>query len=660
MDIMNKQLVIACIFISFFFLPLFKIKAQVHFPVPKKQTIEQIEKWLPREPRGLGHPISDRAFWDSLAHTNQAEKVIQKANNLLNAPPLPVNKKRWMAYIKRKTERQYYMAPFHEQGRRFRTLVLAEVLQDKGRYLGKIEEILKNMLSLGTWKKPQSWGKVSKSYWYGKKHFVDLAIAGRSFEVATAYYWLQDKLGPGLRKKLRKYIKKDAIDPYLKKVDTPGEEFPWMTYAQNWNAVCTAGVVGAGLLILKNRKEKATLIAAAEIAMNDYYLKEFGDDGYCSEGIGYWGYGFGHFLALNEMIRLNTQNNIDWLKEKRVKKAALFPARAEILNGIYSSYSDTHGIYARPAVWLMDLAKVRMGLAPQNDLSFLKREKLGDIALYYQGMLQIKNFPIDHVKGKLFKAQYHSKIRDFFPSGGLLINRPWKRNPRGMAVSIKGGNNGEDHNHDDLGTFEVVAGSEKLIIDPGSEIYGRHTFNSDRYKSEMMNSFGHCVPVVAGHLQSTGKKAKAVIIKKHFSLQKDFIKYDLSSAYDVKTLKKLTRSFTYKRGNKSKLIVTDEVVFTQPEKFQEALIVATFNQAINDHLSTQWKLIGHNRWRIQAGNKAIKVAVSSPGNKIIFKTEPLTAFRMPKGYNPIRLSFSLKGKVKSAKVIMKITSNKNK
>jgi hypothetical protein len=63
---------------------------------------------------------------------------------------------------------------------------------------------------------------------------------------------------------------------------------------------------------------------------------------------------------------------------------------------------------------------------------------------------------------------------------------------------------------------------------------------------------------------------------------------------------------------------------------------------------------------IQNGSKAIKVTVSSPGNQIMFNADPLTAFRMPKGYNPIRLGFKLKNKAKSAKVKMKITPVKSR
>jgi hypothetical protein len=58
----------------------------------------------------------------------------------------------------------------------------------------------------------------------------------------------------------------------------------------------------------------------------------------------------------------------------------------------------------------------------------------------------------------------------------------------------------------------------------------------------MMNSYGHPVPVVAGTLHSPGISLKSTIIQKEFSDAEDFIAYDLSGAYNVSTLKELTRS----------------------------------------------------------------------------------------------------------------------
>ncbi len=632
-------------------------KAQEHLSLPQKERIKAIARMLPKEPLGIGHPISDRSFWDELYDTEQAERVIDKAINLLDAEPLPVNKEQWMAYIEGKTERENYERPFWEQQKRFCTLVLAECLENKSRFIPAIEQMFGYMLSLGTWKKPQSAGLVDVDYWYGRKHFVELAIAQRSFTTATADFWLQEKLNPEIRKELRDYIRRDALDPYLKILNTPGEEWFWMMGDGNWNAVCHAGVTGAALSILEDVMDRATIVAGAELG-KEYFLAGFGEEGYCNEGIGYWNYGFGHFMVLSEIVRLNTRNEMDWLNDPRVILVAQYPSRIEILNGIYPTFSDA-GLHTKPRAWMVDFAEERMGINQSNAISFWKTAQLDDISdLYNHGLFQIVDFPEYNRVADIINPEDHSDIRDFYPQGGLLVLRPFKRDPHGMAVSIKGGNNAEHHNHNDLGTFEIVVGSEKLTVDPGAQMYGRNSGASrGRYESEMMNSFGHPVPVVAGQLQSTGRNAKGVILEEDFSLIEDYLKLDISSAYDVETLQKLTRSYVYKRGKFSELVVTDEVAYTRPEKFENALIIDTYNQAIVNQCSGEWHLAGENQWIIHKGKRAIQLTVYSPGNEIILKEKSVAAHpgRMPEGYNPIRLGFKLKDKVKSAQIIMKFT-----
>lgn len=632
-------------------------KERSGYPVLPKERIKEIAEMLLSEPLGIGHPITNRDIWDKLSGSEQAHRVIEKANELLGKQPVIVNEELWMDYIEGRAEREVYGNAYSEQDERFCTFVLAEALENKGRFIKSIESILKDMLSLGTWKLPQSAQKVDKGYWYGTKHFVDLRNSRRSFSVATADFWLKERLNPEIRKELREYIKRDVIDPYLKMLTNPGTEEPWfwMTSGNNWTTVCNAGVVGAALSLVEDPVVRATLIAGAEIGV-DYFLKEFGNDGFCSENIGYWSYGFGHFMALNEIIRINTKNKIDWLQGPKVARVALFPTRMELLNGLYPSYSDSRA-YSRPGKWEMDFAAERLGYI-KNAISFWSTELLDETSdLYLIGMLQSQDFPNYDFTDELFEKDYHSDIRDFFPEGGFLVARPLNKDPQGMAVSIKGGHNGEFHNHNDVGSFEVILGSEKLLIDPGAQMYGRESGETaGRYKSEMMNSFGHSVPVVADQLQSPGRDAKALIVEKKFSLSEDYIKFDLSKAYKVSTLQTLTRSFNFKRGNNPELIVTDEVSFTQPENFETAVILDTYDPEIKDKLSARWEQTGNNKWILRKGDEAVEITVSSPDNEIIFKEKRVEAHltRMPKGYIPMRLGFSLKEKVKSAKVEMKI------
>src|SRR6185436_1952089 len=157
-------------------------------------------------------------------------------------------------------------------------------------------------------------------------------------------------------------------------------------------------------------------------------------------------------------------------------------------------------------------------------------------------------------------------LRSWFPEGGVLICRPAANAKIPFAVSLKGGHNGESHNHNDLGSFIVLVGNSTVVTDPGAEIYTGDTFSTNRYKSDVLNSFGHDVPVVAGKLQRAGKDAKALVLRTEFTEGQDTLTLDIKSAYTVPTLKRLHRTFVFQR-DKPSLSVRDEVEFSTAETF---------------------------------------------------------------------------------------------
>lgn len=69
----------------------------------------------------------------------------------------------------------------------------------------------------------------------------------------------------------------------------------WLNGRENWNAVCTDNMLTAALSLLKDSIDRSLFVDAA-IRSVDSYLESFEEDGYCSEGMGYWNYGFGHHL----------------------------------------------------------------------------------------------------------------------------------------------------------------------------------------------------------------------------------------------------------------------------------------------------------------------------------------------------------------------------
>ena len=102
----------------------------------------------------------------------------------------------------------------------------------------------------------------------------------------------------------------------------------------------------------------------------------------------------------------------------------------------------------------------------------------------------------------------------------------------------------------------VALGSSLPILDPGAEVYTARTFSAKRYDSNVLNSFGHPVPRVAGKLQSPGRQAAAKILKTEFTDAKDTLVMDIRSCYDVPELTKLVRTFVFSREGRGSLTVS--------------------------------------------------------------------------------------------------------
>jgi len=77
----------------------------------------------------------------------------------------------------------------------------------------------------------------------------------------------------------------------------------------------------------------------------------------------------------------------------------------------------------------------------------------------------------------------------------------------------------------------VVSGRSMIVCDPGAEVYTARTFSARRYDSDVLSSFGHPVPVVAGQLQRTGADARARVLRTEFGEAQDVLALDLRAAY---------------------------------------------------------------------------------------------------------------------------------
>jgi hypothetical protein len=234
-------------------------------------------------------------------------------------------------------------------------------------------------------------------------------------------------------------------------------------------------------------------------------------------------------------------------------------------------------------------------------------------------------------------------IRSWFDEAGVLICRPSSGSSCRLAVALKGGHNAEHHNHNDVGSFIVVLGDKPLLLDPGGEVYTARTFSGRRYESNVLNSYGHPVPIVSGKLQRTGSQARGRVVSKTFTDSTDTLVLDISSAYNVPELEKLERRFVYSRLKAGSLQVTDEVKFSRPCKYGTALI--TFSR---------WKRTSPSTLIVYDSEEALRVNIKVTGADFEIQPEIIEE-DVSARKQPIRLGINLKKRVIEATISLRIT-----
>ena len=475
---------------------------------PDAARVAEIASFLPERP----------TWTEPLPSANLA-----KARKLL-AQPIPDCTDDLYLLTTRTGNRSEYQKVYFGRTTMLRELCAAERAEGKGEFVARIEELLDALCSMRTWVLPAHDLKLIN--FNGTDVTIDLFSSGVAFLLAEALEMVGDRLPPELRSRVRAEAERRVLAPYraanaVSGVDNRAKGNWWFFRRSNWNAVCHANVVRAALAMVDDRTDRAAFVEAAERAQL-FFLESFLPDGYCSEGGGYWNYGYGHFLEMCRAVKAATGGKVDFTRMPRAKEAMLYGFRYRICGNICPVFADG-GASAPARKWLELGAEFWPEMKP---------------------MLSAELPP-----------------RTFFQDAQVYIGR----SPV-FAIGAKGGTNAELHNHNDIGSYTLTCDGVEVAGDPGGEVYTRFTFSERRYESKVLNSYGHPVPVVAGGLQLTGARAHADVVDTRFEDGRDEIAYDISRGYAAKT-KKLLRKFELDRAG-GRVVVSDVAEFDAPTEFE--------------------------------------------------------------------------------------------
>lgn len=439
--------------------------------------------------------------------------------------------------------REEYQAPYYNRRMRMNILALLSLIYpENNEYLSGLEDVLWAIMDEYCWALP---AHVSDNI-TNDNIFIDLFAAETGFAVSEISYFLDDRLAPLIKSRIRAEVDRRIIDAYIERQDF----YFWDTACDNnWAAVC-AGAVGGTFLYM--RPELFESVKPRIDADMERFLSGFYADGACREGLSYWTYGFGFYVFYNDLLKQYSDGRYDCFKEKTIKTIALFQQKCYLQEDATISFADG----PMRSNYNIGLTFYLKSVYDEIEILPLKYSyTLDHCARWFMHARSFICFDPEYIK-----EQPETENVYYMKESGW-ISKKSKR----LAFAAKGGDNDESHNHNDIGQFIVVAGGRQVLCDLGAGEYTRQYFTaSERYKIFCNAARGHSVPMFDGIMQKEGKGFYGIT-----SYENGIFKVDMTKAYDLPKLTLLERSFEL---NADSIIMTDKIELTQVSDITERII----------------------------------------------------------------------------------------
>ena len=458
-------------------------------------------------------PQADDTFWRDSIPLEMRQSYVEYGEQYLGKPwtVLP-----WTVFAENKKtgNRVNYEALCFEKRRQLAAIVMAEIMEGKGRFMGDIIDGMGSFCEETWWGIPAHYPKAIP---LAELQEVDLFNA----ETASLIVWTRYMLGkqfdtfsPDLCQRIDREIERRILQPAVV------NDYWWKTAGMNWNPWICSNWLACVLICEKDEVRKAEAITQIRKAIQAF-IDAYPEDGGCDEGPGYWDRAA---ASMFEVMRLLDFGSM----EPKVQKMAAYAYKTYIGNDYCVCFADAHENKAVQQVnivypfglWLNDPTMREFG-------AYLGRQKgvlTNPAALYDKS----GNFPtlgrelffLRHIKDFIADNPQEPLLKDvWLPDLQIMTAR------RGhFYVAMKGGTNGESHNHNDVGSFIVYApllqeGTGEgtllspLFIDPAVGEYTAKTFSKDRYDVWTMQSGYHNLPQINGIDQKDGKDYAAKVIR---------------------------------------------------------------------------------------------------------------------------------------------------
>ncbi|MEO8821925.1 MAG: heparinase II/III family protein [Ginsengibacter sp.] len=525
--------------------------------------------------------------WKKILPDSVLDLIIKKGDEALNKPFEEISATTMLEYIRNNNRSDYEKISFAKRNQLF-NMVMAESVSGNGKYTDQIVNGI--------------WSICEETFWGVSAHVgIQKAGAGLpdvedpivdlfSAETGSLLAWTDYFVGPELdkvSKLIRERIRYEIERRIFKPMTTA--KYGWMgggnpdAKVNNWAPWIASNYITADLLIEKDESKRTQALNIAIKIMNQY-VNGLGDEGGCDEGPSYWtAAGACVFDGLN-LLYDATNGKYNIYKDPFINKMGAYIYDTHIDGKYFINVADAHPTMEPDGLLIFRFGKQ----VDNNDMM-----NMGSWAFhtYDENGIGLENF---HRTRSLYNllaikqcADYpyeENPAKDVWYSDVQLMA---SRTNNGLFVASHAGNNGESHNHNDVGDFMVYADGNPVIIDVGSGTYTARTFSKDRYKLWFNTSPYHNLPTINEEEQGAGLHFSATDVRYAKNKNSSELSMNIAKAYpETAGVKNWKRTVKLDKA-KGSIVVKDQY---ERNKNLESL-TQTFMTVCNTDITSPGKII---------------------------------------------------------------------
>jgi len=519
--------------------------SRIYPPEIIEDVILTVDQW---------HPFpayEERKAWENLPDTLK-EKFIIAGESALETewPHLPASV--YLDFLRSGNRSRYEQK---ESTRKviLLDLVMAELVEGKGRFLDNIMDAVWSVCEQSTWTLP---AHVRTGLPDVEKPVVALRSGETGAMLSWIFYLFRQKfeaISPRINQRIINEIERRIISPCFKR-----DDFWWFGFEgdhiNNWNPWCNSNWLTC-LLVTESASARKYQSIYKCLRSLDRFLDSRPPDGGCDEGPGYWNHSAGTLFIALEMLYGVSRGKIDIYQDPLIRNLGEYLPKVHITGPYFVNFADASAKISVEASLLNRYGKAVHSEAMLALSGEAVREGFNSdesrVSNLYRKLMAIFS-DNDYRSDSSYSAV---SLDDYLPDTQVITSRSYPQKNKGLFLAAKGGHNAESHNHNDVGNFIIYKDGYPFIIDVGVETYTRKTFGTDRYQIWTMNSDYHNLPSVNGVRQKNGRTYCAKDI--HYQQGKNGIEFsvDIADAYPGEAaVKSWKRTFLFTRAQSVELV----------------------------------------------------------------------------------------------------------